>query len=247
MNTLEFNRGAVKPFECLKEGWALIKDRYFFFFGIVFVGLIIAGFGPLGILLGPMLCGIYISLFKQMRREEVTFDLLFKGFDHFMPSAIVSVLQTLPTIIISLVIYIPLIIWWITSNPMFQRRGGEPDFSAFFILYGIEIGAAILLGIVSAFIKMFLMFSYPLIVDRKLTATDAIKTSIRAVLGNLSGMVGLILLQGALSIIGLMAFVVGIYFVFPLYYAADVIAYRQVFPMQESFSEGPPPPPQNWQ
>jgi hypothetical protein len=37
---LEFRTGVIKPLECIKEGWALIKDQYWLFFGIF------AGRGP---------------------------------------------------------------------------------------------------------------------------------------------------------------------------------------------------------
>ena len=31
---VEFRRGVVAPLECIKEGWALIKEQYWLFFGI---------------------------------------------------------------------------------------------------------------------------------------------------------------------------------------------------------------------
>jgi hypothetical protein len=37
-NPTEFRRGAIAPMECIKEGWALIKDQYWLFLGIRFAG-----------------------------------------------------------------------------------------------------------------------------------------------------------------------------------------------------------------
>lgn len=244
---IEFNRGVIKPVECLKEGWALIKDQYWLFFGIVFVGILIASFGPFGVLLGPMLCGIYISLFKKMRGEPVTFDLLFKGFDHFGASAITGILQTLPLIVLMAIMYIPLMYFYFSSFSGIQR-GERIDVNAIFmkaLVFEIPIYAVVI--VVSVLINIIFLFSYPLIVERKMKALDAIKLSFKASIGNLGGVIGLMLLQVLLNLAGMLACFVGLYFVFPLYYAANAVAYRQVFPSQESFVDGPPPPPKNWE
>ena len=42
-NTSDFNSGVVAPFECLKEGWAAIKDRYWLFLGLALVAMLIGG------------------------------------------------------------------------------------------------------------------------------------------------------------------------------------------------------------
>lgn len=246
MNNIEFNRNAVKPVECLKQGWTLIKDRYWLFFGIILVGLLIAGFGPFGILLGPMLCGIYISLFKKMRGENVTFEMLFKGFDHFAAGAKTGILQTIPFLIFVFILYIPLILYYFKYFSSLGR-GVRLDINEMFwgaLMYEIPIYFFLIVG--SVVIHVLFLFAYPLIVERNIKAIDAIKLSFRAVMGNISGLIGLMLLQTLLSIVGVMACFVGIYFIMPIYYAADAIAYKQVFPMQESFSDGPPPPPKDW-
>ncbi len=36
----EFNTGVIRPVECMKEGWELIKDEYWLFLGITFVGML---------------------------------------------------------------------------------------------------------------------------------------------------------------------------------------------------------------
>ena len=76
---------------------------------------------------------------------------------------------------------------------------------------------------------------------------EAIKTSYRAVLKNLGGIVGLILLNVGLGIVGFLCCFVGVYFVLPVTYAAYAAAYRQVFPESPmSFASSPPPPPASW-
>jgi hypothetical protein len=89
---IEFNRHAVRPIECFREGWRLIKDDYWLFFGITFVGLLIAGvFAPL--LLGPMWCGIDICLLRRLNGRQVRLSNLFEGFNFFGPSVVCTQLS----------------------------------------------------------------------------------------------------------------------------------------------------------
>ena len=62
-DNLQFRTGVVKPVECLKEGWALIKDQYWLFLGITVVGMLIGKAVPI-VLLGPMMAGIFLCLLQ---------------------------------------------------------------------------------------------------------------------------------------------------------------------------------------
>src|SRR5947207_7185006 len=101
----EFRRGVIAPVECIKEGWALIKDQYWLFLGISLVGILIGGVVPI-VLLGPMMVGIFLCLFQRMRNQPVEFGLLFKGFDQFVPGLVVTVLKMIPVLIILVPYYI---------------------------------------------------------------------------------------------------------------------------------------------
>ena len=39
----EFNRRALQPITCFREGWQLIKDDFWLFLGITVVGMLIGG------------------------------------------------------------------------------------------------------------------------------------------------------------------------------------------------------------
>ena len=49
---------AVRPMKCLEAGFALVKDQYWLLTGVTAVGMLLASLAPLGILQGPMFCGI---------------------------------------------------------------------------------------------------------------------------------------------------------------------------------------------
>jgi len=58
---------------------------------------------------------------------------------------------------------------------------------------------------------------------------------------------GLLLLNALLGIVGVLCCVVGVYLYLPVSYAAMSIAYRRVFPeVPQTFAQPPPPPPASW-
>lgn len=222
--------------ECLRAGWDLIKEQYWLFLGITFVAFFIGNAVPMGILMGPMMCGLYLVLFRRLRGEQVSFDLLFKGFDYFKESIIATLIQLVPILVILVPVYI---ISFAAFAIMFKpaRRGAPPDMIPFFIFLTIIMLAVMLISIAMG---VFFAFTYPLIVDRRLSAMDAVKTSIRAAAGNLGGMLGLMVMIMLLSIVGVLFCYVGAILMMPIHFAAWAVAYRQVF---SPVDERPPAPP----
>jgi hypothetical protein len=231
----EFNRGAVRPVECLRGGWNLIKEQYWLFLGISLTAILIGSAVPMGILLGPMMCGLYLALFKRQRGEQASFELLFKGFDFFADSLIATLIQVVPMLIVLIPTYILSFVFILpTMKP--GRRGEPPDLFPFFTFFIIIF---LVIMIISIIIGVLFAFTYPLIVDRRLSGINAVKTSIRAAAGNLGGVLGLMLMMMMLSFVGVLLCYVGALFVMPLHFAAWSVAYRQVF----SPASQPPPPP----
>jgi len=235
----EFQSGAIAPVECIKTGWATIKDRYWLFLGITLVAILIGGAVPI-VLIGPMMCGLYMCFFAKMRGEPVEFGMLFKGFDYFLPGLIAAAIQTVPVLI--LVIGGDLIFagFIFTVMPAGRGEGPPPIFWAgltLFVLFAM---------VVSVVVHAVFFFAYPLIVDRKLSGWEAIKTSFRAVTKNLGGLVGLIFLNIGLGILGVICCYVGVFFIMPVTFAAQATAYRQVFPEIPQGLAPPPPPPSGW-
>ena len=222
--------------ECLKTGWALIKDDYWLFLGICFVGIIIGSAVPLGILMGAMMCGIYLCFLGRMRGEKIEFGLLFKGFDFFGDSIIAALVQVVPAMVVIIPLYFTFFIGIAMLTPQRGSRRTVNDPSAlitFFIVMGVVVIIACIL--IMAISALFL-FSFPLIVDKRLSGFNAVKASARAVMGNLGGVLGLLMLNMLLGIAGLLLCYVGAFFVMPIGLAAWAVAYRQVFPAQQAGS-----------
>jgi len=245
-DNIQFRTGVIKPVECVKEGWALIKDQYWLFLGIVFVGIFVGGAVPI-VLIGPMMVGIYLCFFRRMRGEPVDFGLLFKGFDYFAQSLIAAVIQIIPLIVVMVPAYIIMFALMMTSMP---RGGGrmDPDASSRFLItfLGFELVFVTVICAVGIVVGIFFLFAFPLIADRGLSGLDATKLSIKAGKANFGGILSLLLLNLAMGILGVLACYVGVFFLMPISLASYAVAYRRVFPELSQNFASPPPPPANW-
>ena len=244
-NPMEFNSHAIAPMECIKEGWALIKDQYWLFFGITVVGLLVGGLVPV-VLLGPMMVGIFLCLQQRQRNQPVEIGLLFKGFDLFVPSLIVAVLKMIPVFIVLIPYYI-FVFAMMAAMPQGPRASTEDSQQFVFTFLGAELLFLLVIMAVSILIEIFFMFAFPLVADRKMSGLDAVKLSFKAGRANMGGALGLMLLNGLFAMLGVLACIVGVYFYLPIAIASQAVAYRRVFPDLGQFGQyPPPPPPQTW-
>jgi len=174
------------------------------------------------------MCGIYLCLFALMRGERIEFGLLFKGFDYFVPSLVATLVQLVPVMVILIPAYMILIASFVLSGAARASRGA-PSGSDLGGVVMVAVLVMLLITAVSVAVGLFFAFTYPLVVDRKLSGLDACRVSVRAVLGNLGGMLGLVLLNVALGVVGVLLCYVGALLVMPVGLAANAVAYRRVF------------------
>ncbi len=241
LNEIEFKRNAVEPMECIKAGWELIKGQYWLFVGMTVVGVLVGSVVPLGILMGPMMCGIYLALFKTRRGEPIEFGLLFKGFDYFGDAVVATLLHMIPIVVVVVPSYIFMYVG------MFAIVGisgnGEPNPGALLGFFGFLAVFWLVVVILLIVLSVAFTFAYPLIVDRRLSGLNAVKLSIKAARANFWRLLGMLILTGLLSFLGIFLCYVGIFLVMPLSFAAIAKAYEQVFGLGEVQSNLPPPPP----
>ncbi|MBC8028681.1 MAG: hypothetical protein H7Z16_01100 [Pyrinomonadaceae bacterium] len=237
-DTIEFRRNVVKPIEFLKAGHELVRSQYWLFVGIAAVGMIIAGVVPMGILMGPMMCGVYLTLFKQRRGQRIEFGDLFKGFDYFGESLIAALLHIVPIFVIIVPTYI---IFYISMFGMMAAGGSDPGIVLGF--FGFWVIVWIVLIAIMILLSMIFTFAYPLIVDRRLSGFDAVRLSMKAALANFWGLLGMMLLSSLLSFAGVLLCYVGAFLVMPITFGAVAVAYEQVFGLSEGAGPDLPPPP----
>lgn len=233
MNGAEFNTGVIKPVECVKEGFELIKPDFWLLLAITFVGGVISGFS-LYILLGAMICGIYYAYLKRIDGQSITFDDLWKGFGWWLPGFVVGLFFIVPMIILYAAIYVPLIL----AGAMGSRMSEDELITTIVVTLAVDL----VLTVLMVCFHTLLMFAFPLIIDRNLGAIKAMTTSARAVMKNLGGVCGLIVVNFGLILAGYLALCIGIYLVIPVIIAASLVAYRKVFPRLDGVNYAPPPP-----
>jgi uncharacterized membrane protein len=239
---ISFRRGAVEPVECIKAGWELVRDQYWLFVGMCAVAMIVGSAVPLGILMGPMMCGLYLVFFSKRRGLPIEFGMLFKGFDYFGNSVVAALLHVIPIMAIIIPAYIFLYISMIAAVAAGSAADSGPLTGLMFvfvilIFYVVVVGAVIIISIV-------FMFAYPLIVDRGLPGFEAVKWSFKAGLANFWRLLGLSLLGGLLGLGGALLCYIGILLVFPITLSSIAVAYEQVFGLNEgAISPNLPPPP----
>ncbi|MBA2737637.1 MAG: hypothetical protein H0U50_12725, partial [Pyrinomonadaceae bacterium] len=137
----DFNRGAVKPIQCLSDGWAMLKGtgQYGNFLGVLIIGFLIIIVGsciPLSPLMPPMICGIYLCLLAMMNRQPFNLNTLFKGFDFFGQSFLASLVLTIPILILSIVMQIGLGGLSAVTDTLKENKNPKPE-EIFPILFGV--------------------------------------------------------------------------------------------------------------
>jgi|CXWL01.1.fsa_nt_gi uncharacterized membrane protein len=225
MQDAEFTTGQIRPIECVKEGFELIKSDYWLLLGIVIVGGMIGGV-TLFICIGAMSCGIFYAYLNKIDGKPVKFEDLFKGFSWFWQSLIVAVVVVVPMLTVYAVIYIPIVLSAVMGSKLSQDE-----------LMGLLVGALtidLVVIVIMVCVHTLIIFAFPLIVDRGLGGIKAMTTSARAVLRNIGGVVGLFLVNFGLALLGELALCIGIYFVIPIIVAGNMVAYRRVFPRLDS-------------
>jgi TonB family protein len=230
-----FNRGAVRPIQCLSGGMELLKDIYGGFLGVVIVALlvmIVGGCIPLAPLNAPIICGIYLCLLARMSNQRFDTGTLFKGFEYFGQAFIASLFVSVPMFLLGLVFNFAIGGFNVVIQNLKLDKNPRPEevlpiVAGFFGFFFIWILVLMLVGMV---LNALMIFVYPLIVEHKMKGLDAVKLGFRAALGNFFGIFGLVILETLLTLAGLMLFYIGALFVLPVIFAARIVAYRQVFP-----------------
>jgi len=237
-----FESGVVKPVECMQEGWQLIKDDFWRIFAITLVGMLIGGLIPFGIGIGAMFCGIYFVLLKKMNGENYEFGDLFKGFSFFVPGLIVSLVVVIPAIISGIFIYGTMIAFFISS----VDSRGRVDENVMYGMFGTLFVEAVIVALIMSCLHALVMFAYPLIAERNLSGIEAFKLSVKSVMANLAGVVGIILVEFVMGfgayLLTFFIFGLGVYLVMPIMFAGVLVAYKKVFP---NFGRNHNPPPPN--
>jgi TonB family protein len=233
---ITFNRGAVRPVQCLSGACELLKGVYGNFLGVVIIAALIMIAGsciPLAPLNAPLLSGIYLCLLARIYNQPFNTGTLFQGFQHFAQAFIASLFVSVPMFALSLVFQFSMGGFQVILQNLKLEKNPRPEEVLPLVLgfLGFLFGGIVVLMLVAMALNALMIFVYPLIVERRLKGLEAVKLGFRAVLGNFFGVFALAILETLLILAGMMLFYVGALFVLPVIFAARIVAYRQVFPV----------------
>jgi uncharacterized membrane protein len=247
MRNQNFGSGVIDASGCISTAWALVQRNFGMYIGSGLVAWLMISCIPCAniFLLGPVMGGFAFLVLRDLRNEPVEFGMLFKGFEKFVPLMVIGLLQMIPAIIFQ-VIQMAVDLGRIGITPgrgngdFYQASQMNPVLAGFTAAYLILIVGFLVFQIIwnAAF-----MFAIPLVLENNIGAGEAIKLSLSAVFANIGGIILLMILGSLVMILGAIAFCIGIFVALPVIWAANVIAYRQVFSLLSgNFYTGPPPP-----
>jgi hypothetical protein len=215
---------SLPPIQLLKDAYQLVDEQYWLFVGITFVGVLIGSAAPAGVLLGPMMCGIYLCFLHRMEGGTADFKLLFKGFDYFLDSLV----ATLIMVAVMFVVLIPVIVVFLVA--FFALAAGSRRGPPVPLLIGLELSFYLVMLILSLAVSVPFVFVFHLIVDRGLKAIPAIKTSLRAVRANFMGILWMMVVFTFLSFLAALCCYFPAILLMPLTFGGICLAYRSIFP-----------------
>lgn len=217
-----YEKVPIEPIRCLRESKAAIGEQYWLFVGVTTIGWLIASAVPLNILLGPMVCGVFLCFHDRLNGKQAKFDTLFKGFDYFVD----TLLATLIWVVSIMVAVVPVTIIMLVA--IFTTTHHDRD-SAMQVL-AITLGGSAIIMLVSILSSALFLFVYPLILFNRMKPMAAVKTSARAALSNLPGVLGLVLLLNIIMVAATMCCYFPAFLFAPIAAGSVLMAYRRVFP-----------------
>ncbi|MCD6361585.1 MAG: hypothetical protein J7M38_12075 [Armatimonadetes bacterium] len=219
----------VKSTEWISRGWELVSANIW---PHILLALLVslASLLTAGILVPPLLCGWIYILLRQIRESEyrpAVGDVGegFQVFGHALLAGIIvyvaiGVLAGGVAIVSAILSIIPLI---------GQLIGG---------LLGLVFGIAV---------APFILFIFPLIVDRRMDFWPAIATSVKVAVKDYVGFIGLSALFWLLNMAGGLCCGIGALITTPIVVAATALAYNEIFapggPGQAVLDQAAAPPP----
>lgn len=214
---------------CIKRGWSLVSANFGLTAGgtaLVILALQAGGIIPLlGILIamilqGPLMGGLNLLFLKLIRGEKAGIGDAFSGFSkRFWPLCGTFVLMAL----LIYVWFIPPIIAAIVLDSG-RGAGGAAAMPgpAFWVLLGLGM-----LGVM--WLAIGFIFALPLCADLELGPVGALRTSFRVVSKHWFAVFGLTFVAGLISMLGLIACFIGVFLTLPIFYAASMYAYEDIF------------------
>lgn len=233
---------------CLRRAWTLVKKHLGLVVGSTFVFMVtmfglglISNIPILGgliqlVLQGPLMGGFYGFYLKLIRADEAEVKDLFAGFGpSCTPLMLTSIVSSLIAFASAIAVGLPMM--W-TSLGGALKNLNHPEQLRLDTFGPVAIAGAVLMMVVIMALTFLWIFSLPLVIDKGLAFWDAMEISRKTVMKTWPSLLGLIIVSGFLSGLGILACCVGVLFTAPIAPAALMYAYKDIYEGRVSRSEG---------
>jgi hypothetical protein len=228
-NAIRDSDYSVEIGSCLSRGWNLVKANLGIAIGttlLLYICMMACSFVPFigGIvqmaLQGPLMGGLYWFFLKLIRGQEATVGDGFSGFSRgwvqLMLASIVSGLLAMLSVVPAIVAFVVAII---------ASKGREPSMPLLIAAAGLFI-----VGLIPAvYLSVCWVFTLPLVVDKQIEFWPAMNLSRRVVHMHWGSVFGVLFVCGLIAGLGVLACGVGLLFTLPLFFAALMYAYEDIF------------------
>ena len=221
----------VRPIELLSRSKELIGNQYGLFLGISLVGILVGSMVPFGIVMGPMLIGIYLCFLHRQAGRQVEFGTLFKGFDQFGEGLIAYLIMVGFSIVASMVtvglfVVVALAAWALIAGTMEGEAAAGLGIVVGIVAYLVFF---LVLMVISVLINLPFVFAFQLIADRKLSGAEAIKQSWAGAKLNFGGIVWYMLVNYFLLMLAAMACYIPAILLMPVSMGGLFLLYSDIY------------------
>ena len=221
----------VRPLELLSRSKELIGNQYGLFLGISLVGILVGSMVPFGIVMGPMLIGIYLCFLHRQAGRQVEFGTLFKGFDQFGEGLIAYLIMVGFSIVASMVtvglfVVVALAAWALIAGTMEGEAAAGLGIVVGIVAYLVFF---LVLMVISVLINLPFVFAFQLIADRKLSGAEAIKQSWAGAKLNFGGIVWYMMVNYFLLMLAAMACYIPAILLMPVSMGGLFLLYSDIY------------------
>ena len=213
-------KAKIEPLNCYFQGKDFLGSEYWSFWGVSFLGLLIAGAVPV-ILLAPIYCGLVTCLLLRAKGHKFDINKLFDGFQYFGDALIAGLMWFLFSLVFAVIFLVGLL------GGMLMISIGEPlpaIIGAFMIAMGY---GTLIVG--SGLMTFGLLFSAGLIVEYQMKGFDAFKLALSGVMTNFWGLLLASLVGSLIYLLGIMLCIIPGILAIPMIIAGHFMCYRKIF------------------
>ena len=217
--------------DCFNIGWRLTMDNFglallsFIVFILISMASALVPFGQL-IVSGPLLGALYCIFIKRLRGEPAELNNLFDGFNvAFMPLFLVYLLIMLVMVGAMIPGLIGVGVAFAAGIFEAQQNASNPPVIGI-IIFAFSI---LLIGTLAWVLYGMLVFAFPLALDRRMDAIEALKATWRVTKKCWFKCALLMLCTMLVNLVGMLVLCVGMLITAPLSVAMSAVAYEQLF------------------